>query len=399
MARSMCCFLLSISCLLSGNAAAGRQRADVVLPFELDNRTVFVRVIVAERPLWFVLDTGDKFAVIDLSIAKSLGLKLGSEIPVNGGGAETVHGYLLIDAPFKVSQLPDFQQPLFITVPLAKLAELSGHEFAGILGFDFINEFAVEIDYLARHLILHDKEAYSYDGTGERLPISFNNAGHPQLSAELMPFSGPPIQGKFTLDIGSGAAVILNSPYVDQRGFLKSDRPTVPWLEGEAFGGLVPARVGRLRALKLGSYVINDPVTVFSRAKVGPFASSENDGNIGAAVWDQFKIILDYGHQQIILEPNDQFGKYIEYNRSGLVLAAAGDNFETVTVNKVAHNSPASEAGIRAGDLLVSIDGRTTRDISLSLLRSKLQDAQECSVVLKRAGIPYSVRLKLRSLI
>jgi hypothetical protein len=391
------CFV--IFSLVSNVAPAHQPRGDVVLPFELENRTIFVRVTIAQRPLWFILDTGDKYAVVDLSTARSLGLTLGSEVPVNGGGAETIHGYLLVDSRFKVPQLEDFEQPLFIAVPLTKLAQMSGHELAGILGFDFINEFVIEIDYRARQLTLHDKAAYRYSGRGEKLPISFNGAGHPQLSAEIVPFSGSPTQGRFTLDIGSGAALILNRPFVDEKGFLTSDRPTVPWLEGLAFGGLVPGRIGRLSAIKLGSYVINDPVTVFSEATIGPFASSENDGNIGAAVWEQFKVILDYERRQVILEPNDQFGKYIEYNRSGLVLAAAADDSHMVKVEKVADNSPASEAGIRPGDLLVSIDGRTTKGFSLSQLRSKLQDSKECRLILQRNGILKPVRLKLRSLV
>jgi hypothetical protein len=397
--RSIYCVIFIICWLVSNVAAAVQSRGDVVLPFELDNRTIFVRVIIGQRPLWFVLDTGDKYAVVDLSTARSLGLTLGSEVPVSGGGAETIHGYLLVDSRFKISQLAGFDQPLFIAVPLTKLAQMSGHEFAGILGFDFISEFVIEIDYRARQLTLHDKAAYSYSGHGEKLPISFNNAGHPQLSAEIVPISGSRIQGQFTLDIGSGAALILNRPFVDKKGLLKSDSPTVSWLEGVAFGGLIPGRVGRLPAIKLGSYVIDDPVTVFSEAATGPFASSENDGNIGAAVWDKFKVILDYGRQEVVLEPNDNFGKPIEYNRSGLLLATNADDFQTVRVERVADNSPASEADIRAGDLLVSIDGRSTNGFSLSQLRSRLQDAKECRLILKRNGVPYSVRLTLRSLI
>jgi len=72
---------------LHGQAPAHDQQADhpqkdVTIPFQLVNKTIFIQVMVAHKPLWFVLDTGDKYAIIDLSTAKSLGLELGDQVPV-----------------------------------------------------------------------------------------------------------------------------------------------------------------------------------------------------------------------------------------------------------------------------------------------------------------------------
>jgi len=51
--------------------------SSVALPFELANKHIVLKVRVNNsRPLSFVLDTGDKFAIIDLERARELKLDL-----------------------------------------------------------------------------------------------------------------------------------------------------------------------------------------------------------------------------------------------------------------------------------------------------------------------------------
>ena len=59
--------------------------SEVTIPFELVNRHVMLKVKVNNsRPLWFVLDTGDKYAIIDLDRARELGLNLQGQVKVGG---------------------------------------------------------------------------------------------------------------------------------------------------------------------------------------------------------------------------------------------------------------------------------------------------------------------------
>ena len=50
---------------------------------------------------------------------------------------------------------------------------------------------------------------------------------------------------------------------------------------------------------------------------------------------------------------------------SGLLLAATGKDLATVVVDQVAAGSPAAEAGLRKGDLLVTVDGVEASSIPL----------------------------------
>jgi len=383
----------------SRDRQADNPQKGVVIPFQLVNKTIFVQVTVARTPLWFVLDTGDKYAVIDLATAKSLGLELGDQVPVGGGGKDTVMGNLLKNSEFSVSGLKNFAQPLFIAVPLEELAKVSGHQFAGILGFDFIGKFVVDIDYLKQEITLHDKATYEYHGNGEILPITFNASGHPVIHAQVIGDKGSPVDGTFVFDIGSGATLIMNTPFVEKERFLLSGRPTVHWLEGLGFGGGIEGSVGRIRGFKLGRFLVKNPVAVFSKARNGPFASDDTQGNIGAAILEKFEVILDYNQNRIILEPNAQFNKPLEYNRSGLFLVSSGPNYESFKIEAIAENSPASEAGLRPGDIVIAINGHPATEYTLSRLRVMLQDAKQCKLTVERGHEHLDMNLKLHGLI
>ena len=375
------------------------KRNDVVIPFEMVNKNIYIDVTVGRsKPLGFVLDTGDKYAGIDLSIAKSLGLELGDPVAAGGGGTDTIVASLLKNSSFSVVGLEGFSQPLFIAVPFDKLSRASGREFAGILGFDFISQFVVEIDYLKRTITLHDKDSYQYHGDGEILPITFNPAGHPQVRAQIIDAERSPLDGTFVIDLGSGAALILNRPFVDAEHFLQSNRPTIPW-EGVSVGGGIQGSVGRLGGIKLGRILLSNPVTIFTQASTGAFASAEAQGNIGAAILEKFNVILDYGRDRIILEPNSQFGEPFEYNRSGLFLVSSGKEYRTFKIDTIAVHSPASEAGLKTGDILTAINGHPAAEYTLTQLRKMIEDAKECELTVDRGNERLQIKLKPRRLI
>src|SRR5204863_1940486 len=143
--------------------------------------------------LSFVFDTGDKVGIIDLDRAKELGLKLGREIRVGAGGGQLT-GAAVAGSSWTLVGLDGFSQPLVLALPFANLAARSGHDFDGIIGSDFIKQFVVEVDYQARVIRLHGKDKFSYSGSGESVPIQFNNQGHPLVDAVVTPAGGAPIK-------------------------------------------------------------------------------------------------------------------------------------------------------------------------------------------------------------
>jgi Aspartyl protease len=108
----------------------------VTIPFELVTRHIMIPVkINNSRPLSFVLDTGDKFGIVDTACAKELGLNLAGQIKVGGAGSETMDGSFVQGANWMLPGLAGFSQPVVLAIPLDKLATRFGHDFDGIHRF------------------------------------------------------------------------------------------------------------------------------------------------------------------------------------------------------------------------------------------------------------------------
>jgi hypothetical protein len=372
----------------------------VSIPFELVNRHIMVKVQIGDsRQLSFILDTGDKYAVIDLNRAKQLGLNLAGEVKVGGAGSETSSGAFVRDATFTVPGLPGFSQPLRLALPIGGMATRLGQDFDGIIGSDFIREFVVEVDYEARILRLHDKAKFAYAGPGQSIPVQMNSAGHPTLEAEVTPIGSESVKGRFVLDIGSGGALVLHSPFVSERGLLNPNLKTIKAMGMGGAGGKVTGRIGRVSELKIGGFKINTPITMFSEDKAGAFASTALIGNIGMQIASKFKLFLDYHHDRIIFEPTASLAKPFDRAFAGIALQAEAPDYRTFRIDEVLENSPASEAGLQKNDVISAVNGKPAAKLTLTSLTEMFELPVVYELTVQRGGQTLKVILKPRRLV
>jgi hypothetical protein len=370
-----------------------------VVPFELNNRHMVLKIRVNNsRPLSFILDTGDQYAIIDLDRARELQLSLHGEVLVGGAGASTQKGAFVRDASFVIEGFPGFSQPISMALPIRGLASRLGRDLDGIIGSEFIKEFVVEIDYQQRVLRLHDKSSFSYTGTGESIPIELVH-GHPILDAEVTPAGGQPLKGRFVLDLGAGLALALYSPFVAEHQLLAGNMKTINAIGGAGAGGETTGRIGRVSELKVGSYRIKAPVTLFSLDKAGAFASSALAGNIGARVANKFKVFLDYGRKRIILEPNANFEKPFDYSQTGMSLVAEGPDYRTFRIHNLLEKSPASEAGLQKDDVILSINEEAATTLALSRIIELFEKPVTYKLTIRRGEQTLKINLTPRPLI
>src|SRR5207237_892827 len=107
------------------------------------------------------------------------------------------------------------------------------------------------------------------------------------------------------------------------------------------------------------------PITNFSTAKAGILAQSDMAGIIGGEILRRFTVIFDYPRKQLILEPNARFAEPYDFDMSGLMVTAHGDDLKTFRVHHVISPSPAYDSGLRVGDVITAIDGQPAADLSL----------------------------------
>jgi Aspartyl protease/PDZ domain len=370
------------------------------IPFELVTRHVMLKVTVNNsRPLSFVFDTGNKFGIIDLDVARELGLKLQGEINVGGGGGQTIKGSFVQGSSFAIPGLEGFSQAITLAIPLGNLAHRFGHDFDGIIGSEFIKQFVVELDYQARLIKLYDKNKFIYSGQGEVIPIQLNSFGHPIIAAEVTPIGSDPIKGKFVLDVGSGEALGLNSPFVAEHHLLGPGIKTIRAIGRAGAGGEITGQVGRVSELKIGKIKISNPLTFFSEDKAGASASSAVLGNIGGQIMSRFKILLDYSHDRIILEPGTTLTEPFGNAFSGFSFQAEGKDYRTFRITDVLESSPGSEAGLQKNDVITAIDGRPAAELTLTKLTEMFERPVPYKLTLRRGEQTLEVILTPRRLV
>ncbi|MGH7486394.1 MAG: PDZ domain-containing protein, partial [bacterium] len=345
------------------------------------------------RKLWFVLDTGNKYAVVGLRRARELGLKQGQAIPVRGEGAD-VAGSFIKDATYTIPGLPGFSQPINLAIPLDNLAPRLGHDFDGILGSDFIEMFVVEVDYQARILRLHDPKTFKYSGTGASIPIKINGSGHPVFKAEVTPVGRSPIKGDFVLDIGSGSALNLRSPFVKENNLPGPAVKTVETIGSGGAGGDVTGRTGRVASFRIGRFTISRPFTFFSADAAGANARQGIAGSIGEPITSKFKLFLDYSHERIILEPNATFPAPFDHASAGMLFEAEGKDYRTYRVKQLLKDGPAELAGLKLGDVILSIDDRTASELTFTQILELFERPVSYRLKVQRAGAVVEIVLK-----
>jgi len=405
MRRRLITLVLALVCFCtpaSAQSAPAPQKSaePIVIPFELVTRHIMIRVKINNSgPLWFIFDTGDKVAIVDLELAKSLGLSLHGQVNVGGAGAGTVKGATVRDATVTVAGVETHPQPVLLAIPLDRLESRFGHDIDGIIGADFIKQFVVEIDYSARVLRLHDKNKFAYSGPGDTLPLTFIHGGYPIIEAEVVVAGRTPIKGRFVLDFGSGASLALHTPFVKEHNLPPPSQKTIRAMGGGGVGGQVTGRSGRISELRIGKFQIDNPLTLFSADKAGALASGEIQGNIGAMILSKFRALLDYGRDRIILEPNATFKDPIVPASNGLKLVADGSDYKTFRIDEVLEESPATEAGLQKDDIIMSVDGRPAAELTLTSLLESLEKPVPHKLSIRRGGQTMQITMTPRKLV
>jgi hypothetical protein len=186
---------------------------------------------------------------------------------------------------------------------------------------------------------------------------------------------------------------------VAANGLLGSGSKTINTIGGAGAGGKTTGQMGRVESLQIGSSRLPSPITVFSQDTAGAFANAALAGNIGAQIAMRFRLFLDYGRKRIIFEPTTGVAAPFDRAFSGVALRAFGDDFRTFRVIEVLGDSPATDVGIRPGDVITAIDGVPAARLTLSLINEMFEKPNKYSVVIHRGDQTLTVTLTPRRMI
>jgi hypothetical protein len=300
------CFLLFSTYPIALAAQSDSKNLVQTIPFETsDSGHIFLRVRVNNsEPLLFGLDNGFEQSAITTKQAKALNLKLYGETQITGGGENTEDFSLTKDVSFDLSGIKFKLKEigvLALDFPSPKPDEAIG----GILGYDFISRFVVEIDFTKKAISLYNPQSYRYRGRGSILPVIMLD-NYPSIPATVKLPGLAPVAAMFGIDTGAGDDIFFYSPFVKKHKLLDSKQETTE-AATLGIGGTSKIRIGRATSIRLGQTVIANPSVHFSQATKGDSASTFSAGFIGNGIFRQFKLVIfDQTRRRLILEPSVQ---------------------------------------------------------------------------------------------
>lgn len=368
----------------------------VNIPFAIYANVIFVQVRVNNsEPLSFIFDTGAGINVVNARRAASLHLASGVTVDAKGTGG-TVAGALATGATLCLTGVCAHVQRL-AALPIDAIEPHVGHAVDGILGYDFIKEFVVEIDYEHSSISFYDPRTYRSAGRGAIIPFTLRR-GTPFINTTIDLTSVDRVAGEFEIDTGSDGALGIYNYFVKAHGLLSRLPRTGGAQKGAGIGGETSSIEARVKDLRLGRFRIENPVVSLSEDDNEEGGGRPKyDGMIGTEVFRRFHVVIDYTRGRLILEPNSHFREPYESDMSGVDFVAEGTDFRTFRVTGIEAGSPGAQAGLRAGDVLTQIDGRAAADLTLDEISSMfMRDGSEHALVVRRGAETVSTAIKLR---
>jgi hypothetical protein len=345
-----------------------------------------------------ILDSGAADLFVSESEAKALRLQ--------AQGKASIPGRTKIIPTVSVSNLSiqlgtlTLKDHTSVIIPQAEalgLEQYFGRRISAVVGYELFEQLVVEVDYSRQTLRLFRPKIYRYQGNGQRIPLTLEG-DRPYIDATVLPYSYPALPAKLMIDLGSNAALSLTAACgLDQR--LIAAAPRTLRRNLVTIQGAGEIILGRLQRLQIGSMQIQEPTAIFGKTTAGD--CDRLSGKIGYQILRQFKVILDYPHRQLILEPYAAGSRpSYDYDLSGLWLKATGSQLKDYRVGAVSPATPAETAGVKVGDRIVKINNTELSELTLVQIRRQLSQAgQTVNLLIQRETKRIPIRLRLEPLI
>lgn len=363
-------------------------RASENISVRLQDGSIFVPVSISGETRFWLLDSGATMSVIDSQYARNMGIEVAGRIKGSGFGQNFELAFASLPG-YHLEGLRLDAQKVYAYEGFA--ANYTDFPVVGILGYDFLSRFVTRIDYAQKTLSVFDPRHFQYRGNGQVI-----DAPHKQRVFSVPMTVDGHLEGIWSLDIGAHNSS-FNFTFARENGLLQ--RPGVERLSA-GIRSVYRERTIAFDKARIGRFVVYHPRLAIPLKKgVGSTSQVERIGTIGNNLLRRFVLYMDYGRQQIILEKGADFDRRFAEDRSGLQLYL-GDH-DRVMVALAAPGTPAAEAGLRAGDVILAMDGRAGSGRAwMKKIVGQLQatNAEKVELTVLRQDRQQSIQLLLRNL-
>ncbi|WP_340202890.1 PDZ domain-containing protein [Ascidiimonas sp. W6] len=407
--------------------------------FKFINNLIVIPVEVNGVELSFVLDTGvNKPILFNLTENDSLQVKNVEEIYLRGlGDGESALAFHSKGNQFKMGKIFNNKQDLYVVLDEEiNFSPRLGFAVHGIIGFDLLKDFVLEINYITKKIRFYEKSRYKYDPCKkcETYPIELIN-NKPYIKLHVTVAENVEKEVNLLIDSGSSDALWL---FPNQELGIHIPEKSFYDFLGRGLSGSIYGKRSRVRELRLGRFTLPNAKVAFPDSLALKHIKNLNrrNGSVGSEILRRFHVIINYQDGKITLSKNGNFKDAFKYNMSGIELQHNGmryvqgsstsangfvknDNDPTGTVQvllsqdfkltlfpsfeiaEIRPNSPSAIAGLKIGDVVLSVNGKQAHRYSLQEIVEMLNEKPEKNIKLQvdRNGKKLMFYFKLKKVL
>ncbi|HJT18633.1 MAG TPA: aspartyl protease family protein [Thermoanaerobaculia bacterium] len=361
------------------------------LPFNFDNNHIMILTTVnGVGPIWFLVDTGANYTVINTARVSEFHMTPYGALSTIGGGTSSTSGSYVEHVTYRFGDV-ELRDQHAAVIQLIGLEKLYGMPLGGILGFDFLSRFVVDIDYVHKTLTLHPR-GFDTSRMHVTTSVPLTMQGEQPYFSGSIAVRGETIPAWFILDVGAADTITFTTPYIAAHDLLQragDPKQTVHKYAAPDVEAFNPINIrGLIDGVTMGSITLPHVFVNLSAAKSGAYTSPAFDGNIGETILSRFAhAVLDYGRSVMLLDALPSTTRPFEERKSfGMSVVAGSPELHHFTVTAVGTGSPAAEAGFQKGDVITAIDGTPAAELNLASVQRLFRDAGTKHDVVVRRG-------------
>ncbi len=382
--------------------------------FQLINNLIVIPLEINDAKLNFILDSGvSKPILFNLSDQDSIALKNVTEITINGLGAgEPIKALNSVGNSFKLKKIRNNDQQLFVVIDKdINFSPTLGMPIHGIIGYDLFRDFVVDVNYSSKSIKFTDPKYYRQKSSSKTvtLPLSIiERKAYVDGEVSFEDMESVPV--KLLVDTGSSDAVWLFQDL--EKGINVPTKHYVDYL-GKGLNGNIFGKRTRVRSVKLGNFLLKDAKAAFP--DMYSFSSikdlGDRNGTVGGEILRRFNIVFNYPENEVHLRKNKNFKAPFRFNMSGLELQHNGVRYiaermtdargvlkndersfgdvqilmenrtrlslvPEIIVSGIRAGSPAEQAGLREGDIILAVNGKKIHKYKLQEVLNMINEKE-----------------------
>jgi hypothetical protein len=341
---------------------------------------IMLPVEIGQARYRFLFDTGSTFTSVDVSLRHLLGNPTRTELLCTPIDQNPIEADLLQAPRLSLGGRPlEGVDEVLCLDYRARGLVIDGHAPDGWLGMDAVGDMVVQVDFDRGVLSLLPSVP---EDAGQPLPLVYVHGGPcvpVQAGGDLIEYEEVP---RFEIDTGdlahrSGTLNRVLFGALDRAGtlydFAESTHATII--------GTTKLNNARLTSLKIGNF-----------EQRGLIFAEGAQNSLTLNYLSRYRVIFDFPGKRLFLSPGERYADRDRRDLSGLSLRT--DNGKMV-IKSVKQASAAEVAGMRAGDLIVTVDGISATKLSLLDLQRMFATPSVRSIAVRRVNTIHWVRLAL----